>query len=327
MWELSRSLATIDLETGKNPRMWLIGTRYNFADSYNHILKNKLATPRIYPATDTGTPDGKPVLLSESQWEEKKKGDPYVLACQQLQNPVAGSMQDFDLDWIRRYEIRPEVLNVAILVDPAGNEKKEKNCNSAFAVIGIDSQHNKYLLDGACHKMGLDERYTMLKNLRNKWLRQPGVQVVQIGYERFGMQADIEHFKIMMQHEHSHFPIEEVNWPREGGASKDTRIRRLIPDHKNWRYFYPYDGEETKKQKQVRLSGKGYLLARPIKRKNENGRVYDLVQWFIANEYMLFPATTYKDFLDAQSRVYDLELGAPMIYNEQDLVPEFVGDY
>ena len=327
MWELSRSLATIDLEHGTKPRMWLIGTRYNFCDTYDHILKSGMAEPRIYPATDTGTPDGVPVLLSQEQWDDKKRGDPYVLACQMLQNPVAGSMQDFKLEWLRRYEVRPETLNVAILVDPAGNEKKDGNCNTAMAVIGIDRSENKYLLDGACHKMGLSERYTMLKNLRNKWLRQPGVQVVKVGYEKYGMQADIEHFKVMMDIERAHFPIEELNWPREGGGSKDTRIRRLVPDHQNWRFFYPYDGEETKIQEQTRLSGKPYLVAKPIKRKNDKGLLYDLVKWFIANEYMLFPATTLKDFLDAMSRFYDLELRGPIVYDDYELEPEYVGDY
>ena len=66
---------------------------------------------------------------------------------------------------------------------------------------------------------------------------------------------------------------------------------------------------------------KGRLCAKPIKRRNENGQIYNLVEWFIANEYMFFPATTSKDFLDAMSRIYDMEISAPMIYNEVDLLP------
>ena len=326
MWELSLSLTKADAESGTD-RKWLIGTRYNMADTYGHILKNDMARPRIYPATDDGTFDGKPVLFTNERWEEIKKRSDFIVATQYLQNPVAGTQQEFLIDWIRRWEVRPETLNVYILVDPAGNEKKNNNCNSAFAVIGVDANWNKYLLDGACHKMGLSERWDMLKALRNKWLLQPGVQIVQVGYERFGMQADIEHFKEMMKIERNHFPIEELSWPREGSPAKDARIRRLIPDHKNWRFFYPYDGEETKEQTKAIRMGKPYLVSKPIKRKNHENMVYDLVKWFLTNEYSFFPATTLKDFLDAMSRIYDMEICTPQIFKDEELLPEYAGDF
>ncbi len=44
------------------------------------------------------------------------------------------------------------------------------------------------------------------------------------------------------------------------------------------------------------------------------------------NEYLFFPNTTQKDFLDATSRIYDMEINPPMIINEEDLVPEQAGD-
>jgi len=184
---------------------------------------------------------------------------------------------------------------------------------------------NKYLLDGAYHKMSLDERWTMLKGLRNKWVRQQGVQVVKVAYEKYGMQADIEHFQTMMRIERCPFPIEEVSWTRDGTESKDDRIRRLIPDHKNWRFFYPYEGDKTSLQMEMEERGKSFLVAKPIKRKDENGNTYNLVQKMLRNEYMFFPATTMKDFMDAMSRFYDCGLGPPQIVNEADLVPEFMG--
>ena len=101
-----------------------------------------------------------------------------MVACQMLQNPLAGSDAEFDVvRWIRRYEVRPLVLNVAILVDPASSKKKTSS-DTAFIVVGIDGNSNKYLLDGAVHKMSLTDKWTFLKNIRNKWLRQPGIQTV-----------------------------------------------------------------------------------------------------------------------------------------------------
>lgn len=325
MWELSRSLSALTKD-GSPRRTWHIGTRYNFADTYRVILERKVVIPRIYPATDDGTRDGKPIFLSEADWGEKKReNSTYTLACQYLQNPLAGDEAEFKLEWMRKYEVRPETLNVAILVDPASSKKKGSS-NSAFAVIGVDHGYNKYFLDGACHKMKLAERWMMLKGLREKWIRQPGVQTVFVGYEKYGMQADIEHFEQMMQVEKYAFPITEVSWTRDHTDAKDDRIRRLIPDHQNWRFFYPYEGEMTRLQMQADERGKGHLIAKPIKRVNEDGRLYNVIEYLVHNEILFFPATTAKDMLDAMSRIYDLKVNPPIVYKEEDLLPEYVGD-
>ena len=230
-WEISLNLG----KGAYGNRQWYVGTRYNTNDTYHAILERQYVKPRIYPATDDGTFDGNPVFMSEFEWEDLKKGtSDYVLACQQLLNPLAGAQQEFKPDWIRRWDIRPRVLNLYILCDPAGG-KKDYNCNSAFAVIGIDSQYNKYLLDGACHKMNLEERWQMLRNLYWKWKLKPGIQTISVGYEKYSMQADIEHFDYRMKIEDKWFDIQELGGPKE----KDMRIRRLIPDHKNWSFFYP----------------------------------------------------------------------------------------
>lgn len=322
MWELS-TFMTQDQADGKLPRVQYIGTRYNYADTYAVMLSRDVAKPRINPATDSGTRDGKPVFLTQVQWDDKKKKtSTRTLACQMLQNPAAGDEQEFKPEWMRKYELRPKTLNVAILVDPA-NTKKKSSDNSAFAVIGIGAGFNKYLLDGVCHKMALAERWTTLKMLRSKWLRAPGVQVVKIGYEKYGMQADIEHFQEMMKIENKHFPIEKVAWPdNRAESAKDDRIRRLIPDHQNWRFFYPHEGDETAKQREAVEKGNGFLVARPIKRRDENGRIYNLVDKLYNNEYFFFPATTWKDMLDAMSRIYDLDIGPPLVVADKDVYPE-----
>lgn len=320
-WELSRNLSSAYDHTG-HTRTWMIGTRYNYADTYQTIMERQVATPRIYPATADGTPDGAPVFLQPDAWAAKKREmSAYVLSCQMLQNPLAGTANEFKLEWLRRYELRPLTLNVGICVDPAHSRKKD-SCDTAFAVIGIDAARNKYLLDGACHKMNLTQRWTMLKRLRNKWVNARGVQIVRIGYERYGLQADIEHFEEMMRIEKSHFPIMEVSWTRDGTDSKDDRIRRLVPDHQNWRFFYPYEGDETGAQMRAKAADKGFLVAQPIKQINEDGRVYNVVEKMKHNEYVYFPATTHKDFLDAMSRFYDLDLPPPTVFDERDLYPE-----
>jgi hypothetical protein len=76
---------------------------------------------------------------------------------------------------------------------------------------------------------------------------------------------------------------------------------------------------------ETQAQGKGYLIAKPIKRVNEDGRVYNLVDYLIHNEYLFFPATTQLDLLDAMSRVYDMGMNPPITYKEEDTIPEFAG--
>jgi len=316
-WELAQNLGS-----SANPRSWHVGTRYSFADTYGQLLERGALKERLYPATHDGTPDGEPVFLSKKVWEKKKReSSAHTIACQQLLNPLAGSQQEFDPEWMRPYEVRPKTLNVYILVDYAGS-RTSGSSRTAFACIGVDRHFNKYLLDGAAHKMSLDDRWILLKRMRNKWINQPGIQSISVGYERYGAQSDIQHFEAMMRIEGNAFPIQEVNWPRQGEVDKDNRIRRLIPDHKNWRFFYPYTGDETSKQRDVRERDQKYLIAKIIKQKDEEGQIYDVVEYLRDNEFRFFPATTNKDLMDAMSRIYDMEIEPPMIYDESQLYPE-----
>ena len=123
--------------------------------------------------------DGQPVFLSPAAWADKRlKQSDAVIACQQLQNPAAGTQAMFHKDWLRFIDIRPATLNVYIMCDPANSKKKESD-NTAFAVVGVDAAGNRYLLDGFRHKMGLKERWEALRGLRRVWMRQPGVQLVK----------------------------------------------------------------------------------------------------------------------------------------------------
>ena len=245
--------------------------------------------------------------------------------CQMLQNPVAGSEQDLKLEWIRTWEVRPLTLNVYIMVDPA-DSKDMGTSNTAMAVIAIDANHNKYLVDGLCHKMNLKERYENLKKIHKRWTAEPGIQIVHVGYEKYGMQADLQHIEHMLELEKYSMNIQEVSWTKDGTHSKDDRIRRLVPDLSSWRFFFPYEGQTTKRQKEAVERGQEYLVSKPIKAINHEGRLYNVTQWVLTNEYPMFPATTYKDFLDVMSRIYDMEPVPPLAVGDDETVPPVAED-
>jgi hypothetical protein len=232
-----------NLGTHLGVRKQIGGTRYHFADTYSTILERKGMTPRIYPATSDGTMNGKPVLLSEAEWTRKKSDQRSQVAAQMLLNPIAGSEAVFRTTWFRSYDVYPSIMNVYIMCDPSKGKKKsrtdERPDRTAIAVIGIDPGGNKYLLDGYRHRMRLSVRWDFIKRLRAKWSAHRGVQLVKVGYEQYGMQADLEVMEDYQRREGEFFDIEELAYPRQGPESKNGRIERLEPDMRTGRFYLP----------------------------------------------------------------------------------------
>lgn len=349
-WELSDNLG-VDADRGGAARY--IGTRYALYDTYATMLARDAVQPRIYPATHNGRFDGRPVLFSEDVWQDKlRKQGRTTVAAQLLQNPMADEGASFRMEWLRSFEVRPRTLNVYILCDPSRGRSATSD-NTAIAVIGIAAGGTKYLLDGYCHRMTLSERWRNLRTVYHRWSEMRGVQHVEVGYERYGAQSDDEYFQEQMILEqkrgqrNAFFMIEELNWPREGGNSKQERVERLEPDFRNGRFYLPLnvlsDGQPatwrvetdiasknfgvvdylkggglTRLQMQAIEGGSADLVCKPIIQRDPNapglrtgGGRYDLTLRFI-EEYSLFPFGAHKDLVDAASRIYDMEPIAPV---------------
>lgn len=315
-WELSDNLGST-----AGYRKWHIGTRYSYGDTYQIILDRKAAIPRIYPATDDGTLTGHPVLWSQEIFDKKVRDQGVATAsCQLLQNPLAGKQKMFDVEDIGYYEVRPSVLNVYIMVDPARSKKRGSD-NTAMVVIGVDYAMNKYLLDGYDSKFDLLERWSYMAGLYEKWKRAPGVQNIYCGLESYAAQADLDFFEEQMRLTRKRFPIIELKWPREGEGSKIDRIQRLGPDFRNHKFFIPYETDEkalTAIQRKVKEQGYAFRISQAIRRKDETGRIYDLSKHFLM-QLNYFPFGGRVDVLDAASRIYDMEPKAPS-YNEPSYV-------
>lgn len=319
-WSLSDNLGSAGGE------VWYEGTRYNFADTYSVIMERGAAIPRIYPATDNGRADGRPVLLSPKAWAEKKRNQLEAdIACQQLLNPVAGTQRYFNPEDLQIYEARPPLLMAYLTIDPARSKKKD-SANTAMAVQGIDAYGQKYLLDGMDHKMDLAERWQNMRDLWNKWRRAPGILGVKVGYETYGAQADMDYFLERQRLENCRFEIEELEWPNDSPGSKNDRVQRLGPDFKSHSYFIPYPTDEDKlTPMQVRMIAAGYehRLSLPILQVDENGQEYDLVKRFVM-QVGFYPFTGLKDLIDAVARIYDMDPRPPPGLNSGPTEPDEV---
>lgn len=337
-----------NLGTHKGTKKWHFGTRYSYGDTYGVLLQRGTLKPRKYAATEDGTLKGKPVFLAPKEWEKIKKVQRKTAAAQMLQNPLADTEQVFSPNYFRPYFVRPAMLTVYILVDPSKGAT-DRSDRTGMPVIGLDPAGNMYLLDGYRHRMPLSERWTHLKALHRKWSGDLGVQLVKVGYEIYGQQSDDEVLKDYMERENYHFALYELNTPRQGKHSKNDRIERLEPDLRNGRFLLPgliWNTElqcevlwsvwtakdkaanpesahnigdviyrpltaELKEHTALRATGQHHRIVRPIKRKDEDGKVYDLTRE-IMEELQFYPFAPKKDLIDAASRIYDIGTTPPV---------------
>jgi hypothetical protein len=129
-----------------------------------------------------------------------------------------------------------------------------------------------------------------------------------------------------MEIEKNAFPITVLQWPRQEAGSKNDRVMRLEPDCRNGRFILPAVLKaESPAQLQMRQQGQAFRIFTPQKRIDENGNVYSVNRAFL-DEYLYFPFSQKKDFIDATSRVYDMDSVPPIIYDQQAFEPEVFAD-
>jgi hypothetical protein len=89
--------------------------------------------------------------------------------------------------------------------------------------------------------MTLTEKWKCLAHLYTKWESSPGVQGIEVGYERYGAVSDIQYFEEMMKGKDApKFPIKEVNYAAElKDQSKKARVSRLEPDFAASKFYLP----------------------------------------------------------------------------------------
>lgn len=273
-WAVSRNL------TAEGGATRYIGTRWHHADTYREIIARGAATERRHPITYDGTVDGVPVLWTRARVAEKRKEQgPYVFASQMLLDPTADRTHGFLDDWVQYFD--PDKGSFAghnkyLLCDPA-NSKKKTSDYTAMAVIGLGADQNYYLLDMIRDRLSLTERADALFELHRRWKPRA------VGYEQYGMMADVAHMQSRMAEENYRFEIVELG----GTLGKPDRIRRMVPVFEAGRFYLPHVLQKT----------------------NGEGLTIDLVKSFIEEEYKAFPVALHDDMFDCVSRIADPELG------------------
>jgi len=256
-----------------------VGSTWHFNDAHAYIVKNKILVPRIWTATKNNKFDGEPWMGTREELA-KKIADmgPYIASAQLFMDPVHENLQGFDRAWLRYWKAdRFTGLNIYILVDPASGKKKN-NDYTVFIVMGLGSDRNYYILHWIRDRLSLVQKANVLFSLHQRYRPR------DVGYEQYGMQADIEHFQDRMNRDNYRFGIT----PLGGPLGKDDRIRRLVPPFNQGRVYIP---ENTP-----------YV--------QYDGVTVDLTRQFIDDEYLAFPYCVHDDMLDDLSRIMDPDFSA-----------------
>lgn len=259
-----------------------VGTRYHMSDTYKMVVERKIGRERVHYPTTLGKEDieveGEGVLLTRDELKRKREElGRWVYSSQMLLNPAADRSQGFRYDWVMWYDGSPNGrMNKYILVDSASEQKKGSDY-TVMVVVGLGDDGNYYLLDGIRDRLNLTQRCEALMGLHRKW------KPLSVGYEKYGINSDIEHVRYVQEREGYRFHIEPIG----GAVKKADRIRRLVPIFENRRFYLP----------------------RRLFFVNVAGEVRDLVKEFI-NEYTNFPVSEHDDVLDATSRIVEERLGA-----------------
>lgn len=273
--------------------------RFALKDDRWHVLKLPAENKTTYPISyslkgKTWTLEPQELLFPQRVTREilddlRKDLGEYNYAGQMLQEPIPIGGGEFNVDWIQRYTqggIKPREMNVVILVDPSGgeelNKKKKKQSDwTAMMVVGLASDNNYYLLDIIRDRLNPTERIDTLFMLHRKWNTLCG-KPPKVGYEKYGMMTDTHYIKEKQKQETYNFPIIELG----GSMAKEERIRRLIPDMQNGRWYFP--------QSMIYVDGEG--------------RQFDLVKEILEGEMPTFPMARFDDMIDALSRIYEEDL-------------------
>lgn len=217
--------------------------------------------------------------MSQAELDRRRaaQGD-FTFAAQMLLDPLADRAMGFRREWLQHWPASSWAgMNVYILVDPASGKKKQSGDYTSMWVVALGRDGNFYALDHVRDRLNLAQRGNLLFDLVQTYRPR------NVGYEEYGLQADIEYVKIEQERRQYRFQVTALG----GRLAKPDRIQRLIPV----------------------FSGQRIYLPASLTRYDTEGRAYDPIRMFVEEEFVQWPFSAHDDSLDALSRILDPEMG------------------
>lgn len=273
-------------------RVLVIQTRYHMEDLAGRLLDDEPDKWRLLHLpmeAEPGLPNPLSLPIGSHLWPEwftdemvaEAKKDPRTWSSLYQGRPVPIGGGEFKKSWVQFYDdANFSDMPKIILVDPSGGKKNERSDYTSIWVLALGLDENIYVAQMIRDRLDLQERTDVLFKLHRKW------KPLQVRYEQYGMQSDIEHIRSQQNARNYRFVIQEVGGTR---ISKEDRIRRLVPYFRNGRIYFPREHLYT----------------------DYSGQTKDLVQVFIEEELAVFPVAAHDDMLDGLSRMAEPSMPLP----------------
>ena len=191
-----------------------------------------------------------------------------------------GARSVFQEEWYRRHDgISPEMahgMHRYIIVDPARTKNKGSDY-TAMAVIGLNTDGNRYILEMLRDKLDILQRYKELTRLHKAW------EPHQVFYKKTSAEADIESMRLFQAQNNYRYDITPLVEPANI-SGKNGRIERLIPDMDKGRWYFP----------------------KAAWRKMWDDDHRDMIADVVQEEGLAFPNGKHDDFHDCISGAYDI---------------------
>ena len=253
-------------------------TRWHEDDLAGRIVESMAKDPDyprfeslVFPARKSG-PEGWDTLFPElygRDWYDSQRAQLGSYSAAALLDcvPIGDEARVFRKEWLRYYDKAPSLDHMAIyfFADSANSKKDEADFTTIW-VVGYGSDGNYYVLDGVHDRLSLSERTDALFDLHRFWRPRA------VFWEQVGAMSDVSHIQYVQGVQDYRFTI----WPLAQRVEKATRIRSLQPIFEAGRMWFP----------------------KHLFKQSADGRRYDMIEQFVADEYLPFPSVRHDDMLD-----------------------------
>ena len=275
------------------PSNWSItGVFFRGGSIYENLGARDVGLLRIRPAINTD--DTSPIWTNDEVRETKKQVSPGVWACEHLVDPTKKAEgEGFREEWLSYYDsIDHASCYFWMIVDPGKGfgRLKLQGSRTAIVVVATRADHKIYLVDAIAAPLSLIQRADWTIAFHRQYHPR------RVGYEPYGLQADIEYIKERQKKEGYEFEMV----PLTAHINKDERIEWLIPPWKERRI----------------------LLPKTLPKRTINNEEIDVLDYFLNQEWRPYPtARAKKDMLDALAWLFykDFTLTYPEGYNDSSV--------
>ena len=216
----------------------VIGTPYHHEGVLMHIKHLKridgtdMYKTQSLPATHDGTPNGRPVLLSQEKLDDLKT-DERSFNCQQLLNPTPVGAATLNAEFLQTidYKFIPQDVYKFMVVDPAGSSTTGKGDSWGIHLVGVKpviddiGTSNVYIMDSLISPMTDSEAIESIVRM----YMNAGM-VMKIGIEKVGLSSVEVHVANALRVKGRMISVDSGSLEilKPAGRNKITRIEQAL---------------------------------------------------------------------------------------------------